>query len=462
MTLKVKNTLSGKKEEFKPIKDNHVGMYVCGPTVYDFGHLGHGRSAVVFDIIRKYLKYKGYDVTYVSNYTDIDDKMINRANKEGITVKQLAEKIIPEYQEDYGQLKIDKPDTQPKATQYIPQMIELIKKLIEKGYAYELEDGVYYEVEKFAHYGKLSGQNQDELKAGARIEKDDKKRHPHDFVLWKKAKPDEPSWPSPWGEGRPGWHIECSAMSMDLLGETFDIHGGGMDLIFPHHEDEIAQSEAATGKSYVKYWLHNGFITINNEKMSKSLGNFFTLKEIFAKYNPNTVRYMIIGTHYRSPINFSHELLDQSENALSRIKDFLINLKNYKNETSKSSPALKKTLENAIKDFEKRMDDDFDTAGGLGALYNLIKEVNILMKNGDLAETDKEKIETTLKKIDSVLCILPEVETSVNPEVENAIKARTDARKNKDFALADKIRKDLESQGIILEDTPQGTIWKKV
>ncbi|OGJ52574.1 cysteine--tRNA ligase, partial [Candidatus Peregrinibacteria bacterium RIFOXYC2_FULL_41_22] len=321
MTLKVKNTLSGKKEEFKPIKDNHVGMYVCGPTVYDFGHLGHGRSAVVFDIIRKYLKYKGYDVTYVSNYTDIDDKMINRANKEGITVKQLAEKIIPEYQEDYGQLKIDKPDTQPKATQYIPQMIELIKKLIEKGYAYELEDGVYYEVEKFAHYGKLSGQNQDELKAGARIEKDDKKRHPHDFVLWKKAKPDEPSWPSPWGEGRPGWHIECSAMSMDLLGETFDIHGGGMDLIFPHHEDEIAQSEAATGKSYVKYWLHNGFITINNEKMSKSLGNFFTLKEIFAKYNPNTVRYMIIGTHYRSPINFSHELLDQSENALSRIKD---------------------------------------------------------------------------------------------------------------------------------------------
>jgi len=462
MTLKVKNTLSGKKEEFKPIKDNHVGMYVCGPTVYDFGHLGHGRSAVVFDIIRKYLKYKGYDVTYVSNYTDIDDKMINRANKEGITVKQLAEKIIPEYQEDYGQLKIDKPDTQPKATQYIPQMIELIKKLIEKGYAYELEDGVYYEVEKFAHYGKLSGQNQDELKAGARIEKDDKKRHPHDFVLWKKAKPDEPSWPSPWGEGRPGWHIECSAMSMDLLGETFDIHGGGMDLIFPHHEDEIAQSEAATGKSYVKYWLHNGFITINNEKMSKSLGNFFTLKEIFAKYNPNTVRYMIIGTHYRSPINFSHELLDQSENALSRIKDFLINLKNYKSTTKKSDPSLEKTLEKAIQDFEKRMDDDFDTAGGLAAIYNIIKDVNILMKDGDLAEIDKEKIETTLKKIDSVLCILPEVETSVNPEVENAIKARTDARKNKDFALADKIRKDLESQGIILEDTPQGTIWKKV
>ncbi|MFA6528869.1 MAG: cysteine--tRNA ligase, partial [Candidatus Gracilibacteria bacterium] len=398
MTLKVKNTLTGKKEEFKPLNGKKVGMYVCGPTVYDFAHLGHGRSAMVFDIIRKYLKYKGYEVTFVSNYTDVDDKMITRANKEGITIQQLAEKIIPEYRADYGQLKIDKPDHQPKATEYIPQMIKLIEKLIEKGYAYELDDGVYFEVEKFPSYGKLSGQNQDELKAGARIEKDDKKRHPHDFVLWKKAKPNEPSWPSPWGDGRPGWHIECSAMSMNLLGESFDIHGGGMDLIFPHHEDEIAQSECATGKPYVKYWLHNGFININNEKMSKSLGNFFTLKDIFKKYDPNTVRFLLISTHYRSPINFSHDLLDQSENALNRIKDFLINLKNYKSKAEKSDPSLEKILEETIKDFEKRMDDDFDTAGGIGVLYNMIKEINVLMKDGEIAEKDIEKIKTTLDK----------------------------------------------------------------
>ena len=461
MTLKVKNTLTGKKEEFKPLNGKKVGMYVCGPTVYDFAHLGHGRSAMVFDIIRKYLKYKGYEVTFVSNYTDVDDKMITRANKEGITIQQLAEKIIPEYRADYGQLKIDKPDHQPKATEYIPQMIKLIEKLIEKEYAYELDDGVYFEVEKFPSYGKLSGQNQDELKAGARIEKDDKKRHPHDFVLWKKAKPNEPSWPSPWGDGRPGWHIECSAMSMNLLGESFDIHGGGMDLIFPHHEDEIAQSECATGKPYVKYWLHNGFININNEKMSKSLGNFFTLKDIFKKYDPNTVRFLLISTHYRSPINFSHDLLDQSENALNRIKDFLINLKNYKSKSEKSDPSLEKILEETIKDFEKRMDDDFDTAGGIGILYNLIKEVNVLMKNEGIAEKDIEKINTILEKIDSVLCVLPKIDQQIDEEIENLITERNNARKNKDFARADEIRKLLDKKGIVLEDTPKGTIWKR-
>lgn len=461
MTLKLKNTLTGKKEEFKPLNGKKIGMYVCGPTVYDFAHLGHGRSAMVFDIIRKYLKYKGFEVTFVSNYTDVDDKMINRANKEGITIQQLAEKIIPEYQADYGQLKIDKPDHQPKATQYIPQMIELIKKLIEKNYAYELDDGVYFEVEKFPQYGKLSGQNQDELKTGARIEKNDKKRHPHDFVLWKKAKPEEPSWPSPWGDGRPGWHIECSAMSMNLLGETFDIHGGGMDLIFPHHEDEIAQSECATGKPYVKYWLHNGFININNEKMSKSLGNFFTLKDIFKKYDPNTVRFLLISTHYRSPINFSHDLLDQSGNALNRIKDFLINLKNYKSKAEKSDPALEKTLANTIKDFEKRMDDDFDTAGGIGVLFNLIKEVNVLMKEEKIAEKDVKKINATLDKIDSVLCILPKIDQQIDEEVESLITERNNARKNKNFARADEIRKLLDEKDIILEDTPNGTIWKR-
>ena len=451
MTLVIKNTLTGKTEEFKPLNGNKVGLYICGPTVYDNGHLGHGRSAAAFDIIRKYLIYKGYDVTYVSNYTDIDDKMINRANEEKITVKELADRIIPEYEEDYGRLRIDKPDIQPKATEYIPQMVALVETLVEKGFAYELDDGVYFEIEKFPDYGKLSHQKQEELRAGSRVEADDKKRHPHDFVLWKKAKPGEPSWPSPWGEGRPGWHIECSAMGMHLLGETFDIHGGGMDLTFPHHECEIAQSEGATDKPYVKYWLHNGFINIDNEKMSKSLGNFFTLKEIFAKYDP----------HYRSPINFSDKILDQAENGLARIRDFLVNLKNYKSDAMESDTALNPALGNAIQKFEEHMDNDFDTAGALGALYNLIKDVNILMKEKKIAEKDVEKIEETLEKMDSVLSILPEVNGEVDEEIEKLIEERNQARKNKDFARSDKIRDELAAKGIVLEDTPDGTIWKK-
>lgn len=460
--MKVKNTLSGKKEEFRPIKGKKVSIYVCGPTVYDFGHLGHGRSAIAFDIIRKYLIYKGYDVTYVSNYTDIDDKMIKRANEEGITIKELADKIIPEYQKDYAALKITKPDKQPKATEYIEQIISLIKKLIEKGYAYELPDGVYFEVEKFAEYGKLSHQNINELRAGARIEKDDKKKNPHDFVLWKKSKPGEPKWPSPWGEGRPGWHIECSAMSSAILGETFEIHGGGMDLIFPHHEDEIAQSECANEKTYVKYWLHNGFVNINDEKMSKSLGNFFTLKDIFKEYSPLAVRFLMLGTHYRSPINFSHKILAQAENGLSRLKDFLISFKNYKSSITESDKSLEKTLETATKDFEKKMDDDFDTAGGLAALYDLVKEINILIKDKKIAEKDKEKIMATLEKIDSVLSVLPEIEDDIAPEIEKLIKEREEARKNRDFKKADEIREKLTAKGIALEDAPSGTIWKKL
>jgi len=460
MTLFVKNTLSGKKEEFKPLNDNKVGLYICGPTVYDSGHLGHGRSAVAFDIIQKYLRYKGFDVTYISNYTDIDDKMIKRANEEGISVPNLADKIIPKYKEDYGKLRIAKPDKQPRATAFIPQMIDLIQKLMDKGVAYELEDGIYFQIEKFPDYGKLSHQKLDELRAGSRVEKDFQKKHPHDFVLWKKAKPREPKWDSPWGEGRPGWHIECSAMSMHLLGETFDIHGGGMDLTFPHHEDEIAQSEAATGKKYVKYWLHNGFINIDDEKMSKSLGNFFTLKEIFEKYDPLAVRYLFLGTHYRSPINFSDKILDQAENGLQRIRDFLINLKNYKSKT-KNTPNLEKMLSEAIDNFEKKMDDDFDTAGALGALYSLIKEVNILMKGKLLAEKDQWEIMETMQKMDSVLSILPEVDENLDSEVETLIKERNQARANKDFARSDEIRDELATKGIVLEDTPEGTIWKK-
>lgn len=460
MTLFLKNTLTGKKEEFTPLNGSKVGVYVCGPTVYDSGHLGHGRAAVAFDIIQKYLRYKGFDVTYVSNYTDVDDKIINRANEEGITTEELIERVLPEYERDYGLLRVATPDKQPKATEYIPQMIDLVQKLMDGGYAYELDDGVYFEIEKFKDYGKLSHQKLDELRAGSRVEKDDQKKHPHDFVLWKKAKPGEPKWESPWGDGRPGWHIECSAMSMDILGETFDIHGGGMDLVFPHHEDEIAQSEAATGKEYVRYWLHNGFINVDDEKMSKSLGNFFTLKEIFEKYDPLAVRYLFLGTHYRSPINFSDKILDQAENGLQRFRDFLFNLKNYKSE-AENTPNLEKTLSEATHDFEKKMDDDFDTAGALGAMYNLIKEVNILMQGKQLAEDDREKVMKTLKQMDSVLSILPEIDENIDSEVEALIEERNKARADKDFARSDEIRDELAVKGITLEDTPEGTIWKK-
>lgn len=460
MNLIVKNTLTGKKEVFKPLNGNKVGVYVCGPTVYDSGHLGHGRSAVAFDVIQKYLRYKGFDVTYVSNYTDVEDKIINRANEEGITPEELIEQVIPEYERDYGKLRIAKPDHQPKATEYIGQMIELVQKLMDKEYAYELDDGIYFEIEKFSEYGKLSGQKQDELRAGSRVEKDDKKKHPHDFVLWKKSKPGEPKWDSPWGDGRPGWHLECSAMSMNLLGETFDIHGGGMDLVFPHHEDEIAQSEGATGKDYVKYWIHNGFINIDDEKMSKSLGNFFTLKEIFEKYDPLAVRHLFLGTHYRSPINFSDKILDQSVNALSRLRDFLLNLRNYQG-SAENTPNLEQILSRAEKDFEKKMDDDFDTAGALGALFNLVKEVNILMQEDALAQEDKARIEETLTKLDSVLSILPEIDEEVDFDIDKLIEERNKARAEKNFARSDEIRDELAEKGIILEDKPEGTIWKK-
>jgi len=462
MTLFIKNTLTGKLEQFKPINGNNVGIYVCGPTVYDNGHLGHGRSATAFDVIRKYLTYKGFNVKYVSNYTDIDDKMINRANEEGISVQELAARIIPEYEADYAKLRIEKPDFQPKATEYIDQMIKLVEKLSKDGYAYELDDGVYFEIEKYKEYGKLSHQKQDELKAGSRVEKDDKKRHPHDFVLWKKAKPGEPSWQSPWGEGRPGWHIECSAMSMDILGETFDIHGGGMDLTFPHHECEIAQSECATGRPYVRYWIHNGFINVDNEKMSKSLGNFFTLKEIFAKYDPLAVRFLFLGTHYRSPINFSDTILDQAENGLTRIRDFLVNLENYQSDTEESAETLETSIETALRQFEQHMDNDFDTAGALGDLFGLIKDVNTLMRSKQIAKKDIPRIHNALAKLDSVLSVLPRIETEVDADIEALIRERNKARANRDFTRSDEIRGELAKQGIMLEDTPEGTIWKKV
>jgi cysteinyl-tRNA synthetase len=462
--MKLYNTLSRKKEVFKPFLKEKVGMYVCGPTVYDYGHLGHGRSAVSFDVIRKYLLYKGFHVIYVTNYTDIDDKMINRAKMMKISVAELAEKIIPEYGKDYESLGIMTGDVQPKATENIPEMIAIISGLEKKGYTYVLDDGVYYDVMKFADYGKLSGQKLDELRSGARVELKENKRNPQDFVLWKFSKPGEPSWQSPWGEGRPGWHIECSAMSAKYLGDTFDIHGGGADLAFPHHECEIAQSEAYTGKKFARYWLHNGFIQINNEKMSKSLGNFFTLRDIFKQYHPQAVRYLFLQTHYRSPIEFSDELLRQSKNALMRVHDFMTRFKNYEPQGENfEQKEMIKFVDGIRKRFESAMDDDFETPEALAAVFDLIKEVNRRIDNHGLTRKSKELIMTFILRVDAVLGILMSTQSEeVGSDVASLIKDRESARKNKNWKEADRIRDELLKMGIQLEDTAEGTIWKKV
>ncbi len=466
--MKIYNTLSRKKEVFKPLHEPKIGIYLCGPTVYDYAHLGHGRAAVSFDVIRKYFIYKGYDVTFVSNYTDIDDKLIQRSGIMKITVAELAEKIIPEYVQDYGALGIMPPDVAPKATEHVAQMITLIDILSKKGAAYVLDDGVYFDVKKFLHYGKLSKQNLEELKSGLRVEVNEQKRHPQDFVLWKFSKPGEPAWKSPWGKGRPGWHIECSAMSREYLGDTLDIHAGGADLIFPHHECEIAQSEMAYGKPFSRYWLHNGFIQINQEKMSKSLGNFFTLRDIFKKYAPQAVRYLFLQTHYRSPIEFSDALLRQSANSLARIHDFMRRLRNYADENSemdKSRPApanLGEFLEQIQEKFERAMEDDFETAQALAACFDLIKDANRHIDEKTLTREDKEKILNLLKQFDSILGIFEEDQSSPDPEIMALIQKREKARQAKDWAASDRIRDELLKKGIQLEDNPDGTIWKKL
>ncbi len=461
MTLHVHNTLTNQKEPFQPLQDGKVTMYVCGPTVYDHAHLGHGRSAVAFDIIRQYLEYVyGEDnVTFVTNYTDVDDKMINRANEEGITVSELAAKIIPEYEDDYDKLGIKPPTILTRATEYVPQMVKLVEQLVEKGFAYEVEGNVYYAIEKFTEYGKLSNQKLKDLKEGARVEVDKKKKHPHDFALWKAEKPGEPSWDSPWGKGRPGWHLECSAMSRAKLGQPFDIHGGGMDLIFPHHECEIAQSEAAYDTPFCNVWLHNGFITVNKEKMSKSLGNFFTLKDIFAKYKPQAVRYLLISAHYRSPIEFSDDQLKQAESTLQRIHDFIAHLKNHTGNTE--NPNIKGLVDTFLIKFEEAMNDDFDTVNALAALFTLIKTINKHLSDSSLSENDAQTVLQALEKADTVLNLLTQDE-SIDPEIESLIKEREQARAGKDWAHSDEIRDELLKKGIELDDTPNGTIWKKI
>ncbi len=464
--MKIYDSVKKELVDFVPLKKGEVSMYVCGPTVYDVGHLGHGRSAVAFDVIRRYFEYKGLKIKFVSNYTDIDDKMINRAKERGISVSQLANEIIPEYEKDYGALGVKKPTVQPKATEHIDEIIELIKKMEEKSLTYVISgDGVYYDISKFPEYGKLSGQNLDELEAGARVDVNEKKKNPYDFVVWKFKKEGEPSWKSPWGEGRPGWHIECSAMTLKHLGKSFDIHGGGLDLKFPHHECEIAQSKGVYGeKSFAKYWMHNGFININNEKMSKSLGNFFTLKDIFKKYDPQVVRMMFLQTHYRNPINFSEGLLEQAKAALEKLHDFVRKIKlGYEGLNKKNSGISGFKTKDVFEEFEKFMDNDFDTSGALSVVYNVISNFNSAKNGGKLSQKMVDEVMSFLEKTDAVLGIIfPEEESEkVSSEITDLIKQREEARKNKDYKTSDKIRDELLKKGVVLEDTSNGTIWKK-
>jgi len=462
--MKIYNTLSGKKEDFKPLRENKIGMYLCGPTVYDLAHLGHGRSAVSFDVIRRYLIYKGYNVTFVSNYTDIDDKMINRAEIMKISVKELAEKIIPEYAQDYGSLGILVPDVQPKATEHVPQMIELIEMLEKKGATYVLDDGVYFDITKFKDYGKLSKQDLDALRSGARVGVKESKRNPQDFVLWKFSKPGEPEWNSPWGSGRPGWHIECSAMSREYLGDSFDIHGGGADLTFPHHECEIAQSECALNKPFSKYWMHNGFIQINNEKMSKSLGNFFLLRDVFAKFPAQAVRYLFLQTQYRSPIEFTDDILNQAKNSLSRLQDFMVRLENYEPEIENGDQKeFDEVVSKTLKIFEEAMDDDFETPQALAAIFDFVKDVNRRIDAKTLTRDSQEAATTFLMRIDNVLGILVSTQNNdVDDDIMMLIEKRETARKNKDWKASDEIRDELLKKGIQLEDSSKGTVWKKI
>jgi len=465
MSLAIYNDLTRKREEFKPLEQGKVKMYCCGPTVYDFFHIGNARPFVFFDVARRYLESIGYEVTFIQNFTDIDDKMINRANERGITVAELAEEFISAYYEDADALGIKRASLNPRATHEIDTIIAIIEKLIEKGHAYPLDGSVYFDVASDPQYGKLSKQSIDELQSGARIDIDEKKKQPLDFALWKAAKQGEPFWESPWGKGRPGWHIECSAMSTKYLGETIDIHGGGSDLIFPHHENEIAQSECASGKPFVNYWMHNAYLLIDKEKMSKSLGNFKTVHDIRQKYNPLVLRFFLLSAQYRSPLNFTADALEQAKSALERITNCYSDLKFAleNRATGEKDEELVKKLEESKKLYSESMDDDFNTAGAIGAIFDAVSAVNVHLTEHQ--EIDKETLATALEYfnlLNKVFGLFPAEESNDEAaEIEALIAQRTEARKNKDWALSDKIRDDLAARGIIIKDTPQGTRWEK-
>ncbi len=458
--LRVYNTLISKKEEFRSLVPGKVRMYNCGPTVYDYFHVGNARNFIVFDVIRRYLKYKGYKVIFVQNITDIDDKIINRANKEKVSSESIADKYTDAFFKDLEILGIVKPDICPKATEHVHDIISLIKRLMDAGFAYQVDGDVFFEVGKFSDYGKLSNRLIDEMKQCSRVAIDKRKKSSRDFALWKSAKSDEPSWNSPWGKGRPGWHIECSAMSMKYLGETFDIHSGGQDLIFPHHENEIAQSEAATGKPFVKYWLHNGFLNIDGEKMSKSLGNFFLVRDILKKFKPQVVRYFMVSAHYRSPLDFNDKILQEAERAVERISNCFENIRD--NLRDKNIP-IKDTHVKWKNKFEEAMDDDFNTASALGVVFDLITEINSLIADESRDSTQLKQDILNLETFCSILGILPGIENKeLDKDLLDLIKERTKARTKKDWQEADRIRSLLEERGIVLKDNPDGTTsWKK-
>ncbi|MCX7748271.1 MAG: cysteine--tRNA ligase [Clostridia bacterium] len=467
--MKIYNTLTRKKEEFVPIEENKVKMYSCGPTVYNYFHIGNARPFIIFDTLRRYLEYRGYEVRFVQNFTDIDDKMIKKANEENITVKELAEKFIGEYFKDAKGLGVSEASLHPKATENIDAIIDLIQKLEAKGYAYAVNGDVYFNTRKFTEYGKLSHQNIEDLELGARISVDERKRDPMDFALWKAKKEGEPGWESPWGEGRPGWHIECSAMATKYLGETIDIHSGGQDLIFPHHENEIAQSEAANGKPFAKYWLHNGFINVDGEKMSKSKGNFFTVRDIVQHFDYEVIRFFMLSAHYRSPINFSDELLEQAKNGLDRIYNCLDNLEYLRKTSSEKErdsqgEALIQSLDGLKKRFIGAMDDDINTADAISVIFDMVREINssITAASGTSQQTIDYSL-NLLKELGGVLGILQKQKSDhLESEIEELISKRQQARKEKNWKLADEIRDQLKDKGILLEDTPQGVKWKKV
>ena len=458
--MKIYNSQTRRKEEFVPIEPGKVRIYSCGPTVYNYFHIGNARPFIMFDLLRRYLEYRGYEVKFVQNFTDIDDKMIKRANEEGTTVEELGDRFIAEYFKDADALGIHRATVHPRATRHIGDIIGLIKRLEKNGLAYNVSGDVYFDTEAFPGYGKLSGQNLEDLEAGARIDVDDAKRHPMDFALWKAQKPGEPAWPSPWGMGRPGWHIECSAMSMKYLGETIDIHCGGKDLLFPHHENEIAQSEGATGKPFVHYWMHNGHINVDNQKMSKSLGNFFTVRDISKEFDLEAVRMFMISAHYRSPVNFSKEMIEQSKAALDRLytaRDNWTFLLDHapERELNEAEQALIAKGREAVAKFDEAMDDDLNTADAIGAIFELVKEGNLAI-TADTARAAIKSTLSTLKEMTDVLGILSRENDAIPDDIKVLVEQRKQARAEKNWAESDRLRDEITARGFVLEDTPKG------
>jgi cysteinyl-tRNA synthetase len=463
MGLRFTNTLTRRKEEFKPIEDGHVKMYTCGPTVYDYAHIGNFRAYTFEDVLRRYLKYKGYEVTQVMNLTDIDDKTIKGCQEESISLDDYTARYKKAFFEDLDSLRIERAELYPEATKHIDEMVEMVRVLLDKGYAYEAGGSVYYKISKFPEYGKLSHMDISQLKAGARVASDEyEKEEVSDFALWKGW--DEADGPVFWktelGKGRPGWHIECSAMSMKYLGNHFDIHCGGVDNIFPHHENEIAQSKAATGEDFVNYWLHNEYLIVEGRKMSKSLGNYYTLRQILEKGYPSVaVRYLLMATHYRQQLNFTFEGLDASKSALERLWDFMDNVSSIRG--GEPNPAVDEYIAKALRKFEESLDDDLNISPALAAVFDFVRDVNRMIHENELSSSDGAKVLNTMSRFDSVLGIMESEKADIDSEIEGLIASRNEARKNKDFAMADKIRDDLLSRGIVLEDSPEGTKWKK-